>query len=119
MSVETDLVAVLQTQCARVYPVSAPVNTPRPFVTYEHLGGDPLRYLDGTAAAQRWPLLQVGVWASGAAEALALSQAIEGALCAAAAFSCDPVGAVRTASFDDVEPVLYRALQDYQILGVR
>ena len=119
MSLETDLVTVLQTQCPRVFPSTAPVNTTRPFVTWEHIGGDPLRYMDNTAAAQRLALLQINAYASTKAEALTLALAIENALCAASAFAARPSSGPRGDHSADVEPALYWTLQDYEVLGTR
>ena len=117
MSLETDVVDVLEAQCPRVAPGEAELNTPRPFVTWDHIGGDPLRYLDGTAAAQRLVRLQVSVWAETKAEAVTLQLAIENALCAAAAFTCTPIGALQGGFEHDAG--LYRSFQEVEILGAR
>lgn len=119
MSLESDLVAVLQAQCPRVFPGTAPLNTARPFVTWEHIGGDPLRYMDGTAAVQRWAQLQVNTWCNTKAEAVALALAIESALCTAGAFTADPVGAFTGRHEDQVEPPLYGTQQEFAVLGTR
>ena len=119
MSLETAVVAVLQAQCPRVYPSSAPLDTPRPFVTWEHIGGDPLRYVEGTAAAQRMALLQVNVWASTKVQALSLGLAIEDALCIAAGLSVSPNAALQGRFEDSVEPPLYGTVQDFTVLGTR
>ncbi len=119
MSLETDFVTVLQAQCPRVFPATAPVNTTRPFVTWEHIGGDPLRYVDNTAAPQRLAMLQVNAYASTKAEALTLALAIESALCAASTVTARPVGGPRGDHSADVEPALYWALQEFEVLGAR
>jgi hypothetical protein len=119
VSLEADVVTVLQGQCPRVFPSEAPVNTLRPFVTWEHIGGDPLRYIDNTAAAQRLALLQINSYASTKAEALTLAQDIEDALCAATGFSARPSAGVRGDHSSDVEPALYWALQEFEVLGTR
>lgn len=119
MSLETTLVALMQVWCPRVYPGSAPLNTPRPFVTWEHIGGDPLRYLDGTAAAQRHALVQVNVWAASKAEAWDLALNLETALTSSLALNARPTGAARGRTEQDVEPWLYGAEQDFEILGTR
>jgi hypothetical protein len=119
VSLETDVVAVLQAQCPRVFPASAPVNTQRPFVTWEHIGGDPLRYMEGSAAPQRLALLQVNTWANTKAEAMTLALAIEDALCVASAITARPNGAARGDHSDEVEPALYGALQEFEVLGTR
>lgn len=119
MSLETDMVAVLQGQCPRVHPGSAPLNTPRPFVTWEHIGGDPLRYVDGTAADKRHALVQLNVWAASKTEALALALSLETALTGSALFTARPTGAMRGRTEQDVEPWLYGFEQDFEILGTR
>jgi hypothetical protein len=117
VSLETDVVAVLQAQCPRVFPSTAPMSTTRPFVTWDHIGGDPLRYMDGTGAAQRMAMLQVNVWADTKASAVTLMLAIEEALCTAGAFTCSPSAALQSRFEEDAD--LYGALQDFQVLGVR
>lgn len=119
MSLETAVVAVLQAQCPRVYPANAPLDTPRPFVTWDHIGGDPLRYIDGTAATNRMALLQINVWAATKAQALSLGLAIEDALCTAPAFSASPNVAPQGRFEDAVEPPLYGSVQDFTVLGTR
>jgi hypothetical protein len=117
VSLETDLVTVLKTACARVRPDEGNLNEARPFVTYQHIGGDPLRYLDGSAAAQRHAQLQVDVYADTAEQAIALMLAVETALCGAATLIASPVGALRSS---DVEGMaLRRCLQEFSVLGVR
>lgn len=117
MSLETDLVTVLRTQCARVRPIDGNVNETRPFVTYQHIGGDALRYMDGTAADKRHALVQVDVFADTAAEAIALSLAIENAVCTASAFSARPQGALRSGHEEAAQ--LYRCIQEFEVLGAR
>ena len=117
MSLETDVVARLQTQCPRVYPSQAPLNTQRPFLTYDHLGGDALRYMDGTAADKRMAQLQITVWAADKPGSVALMLAVEEAMCTAPAFSCSPVGALQSGYEHDGE--IYRSFQEFTVLGVR
>lgn len=117
MSLETDVVTAVQAQCPRVYPSEAPLATPRPFVTWDHLGGDPLRYMDGTAADKRMAQLQLTVWSDTKAEAVALMLAIEGAMCTAAGFTASPVGALQ-GGFEH-EAALFRSFQEFSVLGTR
>lgn len=119
MSLEHDLVTVLHGLCQRVHPDEAPVNTPAPFVTWQHIGGDPLRYVDGTAADKRLALLQIDVFDTTKAGAMALAKAIEDALCAAAAFSCTPVAGMQGRLESELEPPLHRLTQEFQVLGAR
>lgn len=119
MSLEADVVAVLQGQCPRVFPGGAPLDTPRPFLTWEQIGGDSLRYIEGTAAPQRLALLQINLWAATKAQAISLILAIEEALCTAPAFTASPNGAHQGRYEDAVEPPLYGAQQDFTVLGAR
>lgn len=118
-TLEESFAAVLVAQCARSYPSSAPVDTTRPYVTWEHVGGDPMRYMDGTASAQRIALLQVAVWDTTKLQALALAKAIEDALCASALFTCKPSDGVQGRYEDEVEPPLYGTVQTFEVLGAR
>ncbi len=90
MSMESDLVTVLQALCPRVYPDVAPQGAAVPYVTYQHIGGTPLRFVDGQPASLRHTMVQVNTWAATRAEALSLTRAIEEALCAATAFTARP-----------------------------
>ncbi len=117
MSLESDVVAAVQTQCPRVYPSEAPLATLRPFVTWDHLGGDPLRYMDGTAADKRMAQLQLTVWADTKAEAVTTMLAIENAMCTAAGFTASPVGALQGGFEHDAG--LFRSFQEFTVLGVR
>ncbi|MDB5847334.1 MAG: hypothetical protein JWP29_1086 [Rhodoferax sp.] len=82
MTLELELIAALQSQCPRVLPVVAPYSTPTPYVTWQHVGGRPLRYLDNSAADKRNAYIQVNVWADTSLQAITLARAIEDALCA-------------------------------------
>lgn len=119
MSLETDFTAALLSQCPRVTPGTSALNSSRPFVTWDHIGGDPLRYMDGTAGGQVLALLQVRSWAGTRAEALALARQIEDAVCAAAGLSARPSGLPFCDVHDDIEPPLHYAQQEFEVLGNR
>jgi hypothetical protein len=87
---ESDLVAVLVAACPRVYPDVAPQGAAVPYVTYQHIGGQPLRYVNNVAADKRHSMVQINTWAATRAEALTLCRAIEDALCGASAFTARP-----------------------------
>lgn len=117
MSLESDLMAVLLELCPRVVVGTAPENTVTPYVTWQHAGGDSLRYVDGSAADKRKPEIQVNAWAATPVQAFALIQQIEEALCMASAFQAkpqsEPVGA-----YDDAD-IASGYLQTFSILGAR
>ena len=117
MTMETDLVALLQTQCPRVSPMVAPLSTARPFITYQLIGGQALRYVENTTAAQRWTLVQINVWSDTHAQALTLIRSIEDAMCASSAFTAKPEG--EPIGTHDNELKLYGFNQDFSVLAPR
>lgn len=50
---EIDLQAVLKTVCLQVVMGVAPSGTKTPYITWQHIGGDPLVFLDNTQADKR------------------------------------------------------------------
>ena len=115
---ESDLVAVLQTVCARVHPDIAPLaTTVRPFITWQLIGGQALRHVDNTASAQRMAIVQVNVWSETRAQSLTLARAAEDALCAATQFNARP-NAELIAQVDE-DLTLYGTMQDFTILADR
>jgi hypothetical protein len=92
MSFESQLFSVLQAACPRVFPDVAPLGTATPYVTWQALGGENLRFVDNTAPDKRNVLLQVNAWSKTRAEATALIRQIEDALCASALFTAIPEG---------------------------
>lgn len=117
MSLEADMVAVLCTCCPRVSVGTAPVDTKIPYVTWQHVGGQSVRYLDNSPASIRSPDIQINAWAATPMQAFALIQQIESALCASPAFVAtahgDPVLA-----YDDAD-VASGYLQTFTVSGAR
>lgn len=117
MALESDVMALLLECCPRVHVGTAPESTVKPYVTWQHVGGESLRYVDNTAAAQRKPDIQVNTWGETPLQAFSLSLDIEEALCAAAGFVAkphsEPIGA-----YDDAN-VASGYLQTFTILGAR
>jgi len=117
MTMEADLVALLRPLCARVHPDMAPSGSAPPWVTFQHIGGTPLRHVDGTASGLRHTMLQVNVWDTTRAAALALARQVEDAICLHAGWqaeaSTEPVG--------EIEPdmALYGCRQDFDIWAGR
>lgn len=117
MALEEDLMTELQAECQEVHVGTAPFDTPMPYVTWQHIGGESLRYTDNTAASKRRPLIQINTWAATPLAAFRLIQRIEERLCAAAAFDAKPHGDP-IAAYDDAD-VASGYLQTYTILGNR
>ena len=118
MSLETDLMTTLRSVCPRVSIGTAPYGTEAPYVTWQHIGGDPLEWLDNTVADKRNAQIQINTWADTPLQAFVLMQAIEAALRAAmpsliARPLSEPIGAYGDG---DSAPGY---LQAYTILGDR
>lgn len=117
MSMETDLVTLLQTVCAKVYPDVAPEGTAPDYLTWQGLGGTPLRFNDGEAPDQRNTLLQINAWSATRLGALALIRAVEDALCLSSAFIARPQAEPQSTHERDVE--LYGCIQRFSIWSMR
>lgn len=117
MSMESDLAALLQWVCERSYPDVAPEGTAAPYITWQQLGGETLRYGDNTPMDKRFPLVQVSVWASTRLAALGLIRQVEDALCASSAFTALPQGEPLSLYEDDTQ--LYGSIQRFDILAAR
>lgn len=118
MSLETDLMSILLTVCPRVHVGTAPYGTQMPYVTWQHIGGDPLDFLDNTVADKRNAQIQVNTWAGTPLQAFSLIQAIEAALRASVPIFIarplsEPIGA-----YGDGD-TLPGYLQSYSITGAR
>lgn len=117
MSMESDLFTLLQTVCPRVFPDFAPTTTPRPYVTYQAIGGDSLNYVDNAAPDARNTTVQVNVWSNTRKEATALIRQIEDAMRVSALFSARAVSEPMH-DFDADMPV-YGCSQDFTIWAPR
>ncbi len=117
MSLETTLVALARTVCPRVSPDAAVVGVEVPYITYLHVGGTPLRYVDNTASDKRHAVMQMTVWHTTRAECLALIRQLEEVLCGTAAFVADPQGEINGQSEPELK--LYGISQDFSIVAPR
>jgi len=116
MSIESDLVALLKVINPRTYPDVAPEGTAAPYVTWQALGGESIRYADNTADS-RFPTIQVSVWSRTRMEASTMIQQIEDALCASSAFQALPQG--EPMSTHERETGLYGSIQRFDVFGPR
>jgi hypothetical protein len=97
----------------RVFPDIAPVQTPRPYITYAAVGGDALNYTDGAIPGKENARLQVNVWADTRLQASDVGRQVELALRSVAALQTTVLGA-RVATYDpDVN--LRGTMQDFSI----
>ena len=117
MSMESDLVTLLKTVCTRVFPDVAPSGTVAPYITWQGIGGESIRFLDNTAGDKRDTLVQVSVWSSSRLDALALIRQAEDLLCQSSAFQCRPEG--EPVSIYEPDTTLYGSIQRFSILASR
>lgn len=117
MSMESDFVAALEALCPEVHPLTASIDTPRPYITWQHIGGTSWRFTEGTAPSLRHALVQVNVWADTYAAALVLVRQVEEALCASAAFTARPEG--EPVGQDESDLNRYGLIQDFSIVAQR
>jgi hypothetical protein len=109
---EADLYAVLDAVSpGAFYPDFAPVDTPRPYGTYQAIGGPVLNQLDGQATGLRTQEWQINVWADTREQARTLIRAVEAAMRAATAFQAQPMSEP-VDDFDADIPV-YGSLQSF------
>ncbi len=118
MSMEADLVTLLQGICPRTYPDIAPAGVTMPYVVWQALGGEAMRYGDGTAPDKRNTYLQVAVWSATRAESLALIHQIEAAIDAAPAFAHARPEAEARAAFEPATQ-RYGSIQRFDIWAAR
>lgn len=117
MSIETDLMAELLAECPRVIVGTSPNGMQLPCVTWQHTGGDSLRYLDNTPLDQRKTLVQINTWADTPHKAMSLIRRIEDRLCAAESFNAIPQG--EPIGSNEEAGLTGGYLQSYSILGDR
>lgn len=121
MTVEADLVSVLRTVVADVYPDVAPLAATYPYGVYQGIGGQSWRYTENTPANRRHSIFQINVWAATRGQALTLIRAVEEALCAATAFNAAPYAGEPRWMSDQVAPeqLVYGCSQDFEIVSTR
>lgn len=117
MSMESDLVTLLKAICVRTFPDVAPELTAKPYITWQGIGGEPLRNLDNTASDKRHTLMQINVWSATRSQSLAMIRQIEGALCASAAFIASPQG--EPLSTYEQETESYGSIQRFDVIAAR
>lgn len=117
MQIEKAIRDALLTVCPRVFYDFAPVETQRPYVTFQQIGGEAVAFVDDTVPTVENGDFQINVWSDKRLEASALMRQIETALTSAAAFSARPNAAPASSSDPDV-PV-YGSQQDFSIWSDR
>lgn len=111
MALEQSIQTLLLTICDRVFTDFAALSTPRPYITWQQIGGQAVTFYENTVPSKENALIQVNVWASTRSEATTLNKQIEEAFTEATAFQARPV----SARVNDADPDLkiYSNRQDF------
>lgn len=117
MSMETSLVAILKTVCAKTYPDVAEDGTTPDYVVWQAIGGTTLYFGDNTAADKRNTLIQIDVWSLTRSGATTMIRAIEDALCESPAFTASPIGEASSDYDPDVK--WYGSMQRFDVWASR
>lgn len=117
MSMESSLVTLLATVCARVFPDVAPAGTAAPYATWQGIGGASIRYGDNSQPDKRDTLVQVSIWSTSRIEALTLIRQTEDLLRQSTDFQCRPEG--EPASTYEPGTLLYGCIQRFSIFASR
>ncbi|GAA0493723.1 DUF3168 domain-containing protein [Pigmentiphaga daeguensis] len=114
MAVEKDIVRIAGAIVGdRMYADTAPANTPRPFGTYQQVGGRPLAFLESIQPDLQNGRFQISVWADTRQEASTLMRAIAKAMVEAPELRAEALGNT-IAQYDPVTE-LRGAIQDFSI----
>jgi hypothetical protein len=95
----------------RCYPDIAPIGTPRPYITYQAVGGQSPNYLSNTVQLQN-ARMQVNVWADARIAEVQLMQSVIAALTTDVTKATTIGAPVRTY---EVDTKLYGSRQDFSI----
>ena len=118
MSMESDLNNLLKGLVSnRIYPDVAPLAVAHPYITWQGVGGQSLRFIDNTAADKRNSRIQFNTWATTRTQANLIARQIEDALCATSLFTATPLG--EAVSDYDSDTKTYGAMQDFSIFSTR
>lgn len=102
---------------ARVYPDVAPVDTVRPYITWQQIGGDVISPLSNEVADKRNAMVQINVWSDTRLQAVQIIQQVEVALVTSGDLIARPLAAFVSRHEPDLN--LYGTEQDFSIWSDR
>lgn len=117
MSLEAELVAVLKTVSPHVYAGFAKTSTPRPYITFQQIGGDVIVSLANELGDKENAVIQIDVWADSHTAAKTAIKQIEAELVVAPALTVRPMSA--SSSDYDADMERYCSRQDFSIWASR
>ena len=100
---------------ARVFPDVAPLDTPRPYITDQQVGGTAHAYVDKALPDHEHALVQLNVWADTCLAAALVRKLTEANLIAATAFEARPASGPISQHEPDLTPPGYGTRQDFDI----
>ena len=77
----------------RVYPDVAPDKTPKPYITFQQVGGSAVNFTDATVPSKKNARFQVSVWATTRASAATIAGQVEDALRVVSSLQTSVLGA--------------------------
>ncbi len=117
MTIEAEIKTVLATACTRVFPDFAPVNTTRPYCTYQQIGGAVVNPLSPEVPGIQNGEFQVSIWANSRASAALTMLAIESAMRLSTTFVAKPTSA--PVSDFDADMQVFGSRQDFSVWSER
>ena len=115
--IEQKITALLRTICPRAYTDFAPVETQRPYVTYQQIGGETMDFIDNSLPNKENADIQINVWADTRIEAKSLIKRIEEAMLASTELQAS-ASAAAVSDYDADIPV-YGSRQDFSVWADR
>lgn len=112
----------------RISPDVAPIDTVKPYATYQLIGGPPLRAIDGTPGDKRRTLVQLNVWGASRLQVNEIARQAEELMCAPrdvtdTTFFAWSEGELRSDHTDVVLPDapqgLFGTIQDFHVISLR
>ena len=118
MTVETSIFAALQSLVGgRVFPDVAPMETARPYITYQQVGGEETVFLDNTLPSKQQGNFQINLWAATRTAVAALALQVDSALRTSTAFQAYALNA--PIAHYDPDMLVYGSIQDFSIWSDR
>ena len=99
----------------RVFPDVAPLDTPRPYITYQQIGGDAHSYIGKELPDHEHALVQLNIWADTRLAASLVRKLAEANLIAATAFEARAASGPTSQHEPDLTPPGYGTRQDFNI----
>jgi hypothetical protein len=118
MSAEAAIFPLLSALVAGcIYPDVAPYGEPLPRIVYQQVGGEVIRYTEGTLPNKENARMQIVCWATTRLAAINLMKQAEAAILAAPVIQVEAIGA-RISGYEQ-DTALYSSHQDFSIWSAR